>query len=199
MSDSDDNDFDSDDDGGFLEPILADIDTTPANSTLPSLPDHPTVESLMPFIMGKVPLNRKQRLVVEKVLSAALSWKDHPYGSSERKQMLLHLSSAGVGKSQVVKGVVAGMDLLGRKDELIIMAPTGIAADKIGGSTYHTALQGIPINTHKEKQSLPPRINRLWSGETIMILDEISMVDLQHLYLINRHCNLARSVNTDLT
>jgi hypothetical protein len=37
------------------------------------------------------------------------------------------------------------MDLLERKDEIMLMAPTGAAADTIGGNTYHTSL-GISIN-----------------------------------------------------
>ena len=38
----------------------------------------------------KLPLNQKQRLVAEKVLSEAISWKDHPYDASKRDQMLLY-------------------------------------------------------------------------------------------------------------
>jgi hypothetical protein len=109
---------------------------------------------------------------------------------------LLLLGEGGVGKSQAVKGIVAGMDLVERKDEVMIMAPTGIAADKIGGNTYHTAL-GMPIIGRKEKTSLPSRIVRLWTGKTIMVIDEISMIDLYQMYLINHHCNMARCIPSD--
>src|SRR6267378_8255028 len=40
---------------------------------------------------------------------------------------------------------------------------------------------------------------RLWSGKTIMIVDELGMIDLQNFYLMNRHCNLARSLDKDST
>jgi len=73
------------------------------------------------------------------------------------------------------------------------MAPTGIASDKSGGNTYHTTLS-MPVINRKEKTSLPPRINRLWTGKTIMVIDEISMVNLHHIYLINRNCNMAKSL-----
>jgi len=73
------------------------------------------------------------------------------------------------------------------------MAPTGIASDKSGGNTYHATLS-MPVINRKEKTSLPPRINRLWTGKTIMVIDEISMVNLHHIYLINRNCNMAKSL-----
>jgi hypothetical protein len=49
-----------------------------------------------------------------------------------------------VGKSQIIKGILAGMDLIHRRDEVILMAPTGAAADNIGGNTLYTSL-GISI------------------------------------------------------
>ena len=195
-----DLDFEADDSnveagGAVLQPVLTTFDDAPAMEAYRSLVgQNPTGASLTSLVHEKIPLNRKQRLVVEKVLSAALAWKDHPYDRSKRDQLLLHLTGeGGVGKSRIVKAIVAGMDLIERNDEVMTMAPTGIASDKIGGNTYHTALS-MPIVNRKEKTSLPPRINRLWAGKTIMVIDEISMVDLHHVYLINRHCNMAKSL-----
>jgi RecG-like helicase len=92
-----------------------------------------------------LPLNRKQRLVVERVLSGALAWKNHAYDASKREQMLHYVGGeGGVGKSQVIKAIVAGMDFIHRKDEVIFMAPTGAAADNISRNTYHTCL-GISL------------------------------------------------------
>ena len=62
--------------------------------------------------------------------------------------------SAGVSfdptlnKSQIIKALVAAMDLIHRKDEVILMAPTGAAPDVMGGSTYHTSL-GISLNRYR--------------------------------------------------
>jgi hypothetical protein len=75
----------------------------------------------------------------------------------------------------------------------MIMVPTGIASDKVGGNIYHIALSMLIVN-RKDITSLPSRINRLWTGKTIMIIDEISIVVLHHVYLINRHCNMAKSL-----
>jgi hypothetical protein len=76
-----------------------------------------------------LPLNEKQRLVVERVLSGALAWQGHAYNASKREKKLLYVEGeGGVGKSQTIKSIVAGMDLICRKDEVILMAPMGAAA-----------------------------------------------------------------------
>ena len=108
--------------------------------------------------------------------------------------MLLYIGGeGGVGKSQVIKMIVAGMDLICHKDEVILMAPTGAAADNIGGNTYHTSL-GINCS-QTQKPSVSSRINKLWSRKTIMIIDEISMMDLSMLSKINNQLKIAKSLD----
>jgi hypothetical protein len=154
----------------------------------------PTGTSLTSLVSEDIPLNEKQQLVVEKVLSGALAWKEHAYDATKRDQMLLYIrGEGGVGKSQIIKGIVHGMDLILRKDEVILMAPTGAAADNIGGNTYHTAL-GISISK-MQKPTISSRIRKLWSRKTIMIIDEVSMVDLSMLSTINSQCKTARSLD----
>ena len=59
--------------------------------------------------------------------------------------MLLYISREGrVSKSQVIKAIVVGIDLILRKNKLILIAPTGAAADNISRNTCYTAL-GISI------------------------------------------------------
>jgi chromosomal replication initiation ATPase DnaA len=105
-------------------------------------------------------------LVVERVILSALAWADHAYYSSEQPdQMLLYVGGeSGVGKSHIIKGITAGMDLILRKGEVILMAPTGAAADNIGSNTYHTSL-GISINKSRET-NMSPRVRRLWSRKS---------------------------------
>ena len=142
----------------------------------------------------KVSLNTKQRLVVEKVLGEALDWASHPYDASKRHQTLLYVGGeGGVSKSQIVKGIMAGMDLIRRKKEVILMAPTGAAADNIGGNTFHTSL-GLSI-TRSTGHSMAARVRKLWSRKTIMIIDEVSMMDLSMLSVINNHYKMARSLD----
>ena len=131
---------------------------------------------------------------MEKVLLKALAWGDNAYDASKRDQMLLYVGGeGGVGKSQIIKAIVTGMDLILRKDEIILMAPTGAAADNIGGNTYHTSL-GISISK-MQKPGVKPQIKKLWLKKTIMIIDEISMTDLNMLSTINNQCKIAKSLD----
>jgi hypothetical protein len=155
---------------------------------------NPSGASLTSLVRDIIPLNEKQRLVVEKVMSNLLDCVDHPYDSSMRKQTLLYVGGeGGVGKSQIIKAIVASMDLIHRKNEVILMAPTGAAADVIGGSTYHTSL-GISLNRYR-RGGVGPRVHRLWFRKTIMVIDEVSMIDLSALSIINTHCKIARSLD----
>ena len=59
--------------------------------------------------------------------------------------MLLYVGGeGGVGKSQVIKAIVAGMDLIHRKGEVILMAPTGAATNNIGGKYLSHLLRYWP-------------------------------------------------------
>jgi hypothetical protein len=152
----------------------------------------PTGTSLTLLVNEDVPLNEMQRLVVERVLSGALAWARHAYDASKWDQNLLYVGGeGGVGKSQIIKAIISGMDLICRKKEVILMAPTGAAADNINGNTYHTAL-GISI-AKAQKTTVSSRVRKLWSRKTVMIIDEVSMVDLSMLSTINNQCNIARS------
>jgi hypothetical protein len=73
------------------------------------------------------------------------------------------------------------------------MAPTGAAADTIGGNTYHTSL-GISIN-RLQKNATGSRVRRILAHKTIMFIDEMSMMDLTMLSVVNNHCMLARSLD----
>lgn len=64
--------------------------------------------------------------------------------------------NVGTGKSQIPKAILAAMDVLGRRDEIMLIAPTGAATDTIGRNTYHTSL-GISIN-HLQKGSMASRV-----------------------------------------
>jgi hypothetical protein len=70
---------------GILEPTLSEP------QAISTLPDHPpylddicTPVSLTSLVTESIPLNTKQRLVVERILGEALRWADYPYDASQR-------------------------------------------------------------------------------------------------------------------
>lgn len=193
------DDFDIQIEDGILQPTLASLDTIPAMDDRQSrVGQNATGASLASLVSEVIPLNQKQRMIVERVLSEALAWADHPYDSAQRKQTLLYVGGeGGTGKSQIVKAIEAGMNLVGRKHEVILMAPTGAAADNIGGNTYHTSL-GISINRSRAS-AMSSRVRRLWSRKTIMFVDEVSMMDLTIISVIDNHCKIARSLDRSST
>jgi hypothetical protein len=179
----------------IFQPMLASSDMAPAMDGRQSRVGHnPTGASLTSLVCEVIPLNRKQRMIVEKILSESLAWAEHPYDPTQREQTLLYVGGeGGTGKSQIVNAIVAGMDLIGRKDEVILTAPTGAAADNIGGNTYHTSL-GISIDRSRQG-TMKARVRRLWSRKTIMFVDEVSMMDLKMISVINNHCKIAKSLD----
>lgn len=189
------DDFNLDFDNGILRPTLNSTESLPnLSDRRAQIGENPSAATLTALVSEDVPLNIKQKLVVERVLSAALTWRHHPYDASKREQMLLYVGGeGGTGKSQIIKAIVAGMDLVLRKSEVILMAPTGAAADNIGGNTYHACL-GISI-TKTQKPTVSTRIRKLWSTKTIMIIDEVSMMDLTTLNTINNQCKIAKSLD----
>ena len=155
------DDFNLDLGNGALYPTLNSAESIPNLTDQHSdVGDNPSGATLTELVCKSLPLNKKQQLIVERVLSGALAWKHYPYDASKRKQMLLYVGGeGGVGKSQVIKAIVRGMDLIRRKDEVILMAPTGAAADNIGGNTYHTSL-GINCG-QTQKPSVSSHVNKL--------------------------------------
>jgi hypothetical protein len=122
------------------------------------LGDNPTGNSLTALISQDIPLNTKQKLIVEKLLSEAISWADHLYDPSRRKQLLLRITGeGGTGKTHIPKAIEAAMDILGRKHEIILTAPTGAAADTLDGNTCHTSL----AITLSYKAAMTNRVRRL--------------------------------------
>jgi hypothetical protein len=75
-----------------------------------------------------------------------LCWADYPYDATKQEQTLLYIrGKGGVGKSQVIKGIEAGIDLIYHKHEVILMALIGTVADQIGENTCYTSF-GISLN-----------------------------------------------------
>ncbi|KAJ5195492.1 uncharacterized protein N7498_008930 [Penicillium cinerascens] len=137
------------------------------------LGDSPTLGSLAELVSQNIPLNTKQMLIVRKLLANLLTWADYLYDSSRRN------------KTQIPKAIEAALHILGRKHEIILTAPTGAAAENLGGNSYYTSL-GINLSY---KASVTARARK-----TILVIDEMSVVDLKMLSVINNQCKVARSL-----
>lgn len=61
---------------------------------------------------------------------------------------------------------------------------------KRGSNTYHTSL-GINLSY---KVAITARVRKLWARKTILVIDEMSMIDLKMLGVINNQCKIARSL-----
>ncbi|KAJ6118382.1 hypothetical protein N7471_013849 [Penicillium samsonianum] len=185
------HDFDLADEDGMLQPVLTNASMSGDTPARLALLENPTPDSVLTLICTDILLNMKQSLVVRKLLTEIIMWADHYCDPSRRKQLLLCITGeGGTGKTQIPKAIEAALDILGRKHEIIPTAPTGAAADNLGGNTYHTSL-GINISY---KAAIGTRVRRLRAQKTILVIDEMSMMDLRMLSVINNQCKVARSL-----
>ncbi len=95
-----------------------------------------------------------QRLIVEKVFH---NLGNMPKFNIDRikDQLLLYIyKEDGVEKNRVVYTIELGYNLLLRDFNLIITAPTGAAADNIGGSTIYTSFAIDIRNKHGKSNIL---------------------------------------------
>ncbi len=77
----------------------------------------------------------------------------------------------GTGKSYVIQAILHLFTLLGRRNEILVSAPTGAAAVLIGGYTIHSLLL-LPNEDNPDLQTLAV----IWENVVYLIIDEISMV-----------------------
>lgn len=94
--------------------------------------------------------------------------------------------SAGTGKSVVVKKYIDEKSKEGKN--VIVTAPTGIAAINIGGATFHSTFK-YPIRpivtTDDEYKETRVKYAKVWDSVDIIVIDEISMlkVDVFDLFI----------------
>ena len=114
--------------------------------------------------------------------------------------------SGGVGKSHLIKTLYQSLTKLfsyrtgdPNKPRMLLIAPTGVAAINIEGTTIHTGL-GIPVGNYSRKTL--PRLNdkmrsslrNKLSDLQVIVIDEISMVS--NVLLLNVHQRLVEVFGT---
>ncbi len=106
--------------------------------------------------------------------------------------MLLYIrDKSGVKKSRVIHVIEIRYAFLSQNSDLVITALTGAAADNISGSTIHMSL-AIGVRNKHEKSNA---ISNLWTARCIIIVDEISMVELEMLSNMGKQLAKARGLS----
>ena len=107
----------------------------------------------------------------------------------EENQNLIFLTgAAGTGKSTMLEHVRNQLDL-----KKMVVAPTGVAALNIGGSTINSAFR-IGFETIPEiTKSKDPRFGKLLKNLELLIIDEISMVRAPMLDAISQCLQIHRN------
>ena len=127
----------------------------------------------------KFTLNEEQECVFRIITNHAVS------KNSEQLQMYLH-GMGGTRKSQVIKALSHFFTLRNEAHRFIIVAPTGMTAALLDGSTYHSMF-GI---NDKSGTSRIGHVKEKMAGVQYIFFDEVSMLSARDLYRI--HVQLAR-------
>jgi ATP-dependent exoDNAse (exonuclease V) alpha subunit len=107
---------------------------------------------------------------------------------THKEQQFIYLTgAAGTGKSTLIESVKTKCPL-----KKIVVAPTGVAALNIGGSTINSAFR-IGFDTYPIiHESKDPKFKKLLKNIDLLIIDEISMVRAPMLDAISQTLKLYR-------
>ena len=109
---------------------------------------------------------------------------------SKDQQFIYLTGAAGTGKTTLIERVLEENTL-----KKIVVAPTGVAALNIGGSTINSAFR-IGFDTFPIiQESNDPRFKKLLKNLELLIIDEISMVRAPMLDAISETLKLHRNSN----
>ncbi len=113
---------------------------------------------------------------------------DHVANPGSKQLMMYIAGVGGTGKTHVVHAVLQLFERLGRRDEILVGAPTGAAALNIGGYTVHS----LAMTGSKVTPSLLTTLGMLWGKVKYFIIDEVSMIGARFLALVSRRLQLAK-------
>jgi Ni2+-binding GTPase involved in maturation of urease and hydrogenase len=124
-------------------------------------------------------LNEKQRIVFERIES---HYNSILAGHPVEPLRIIVMGTAGTGKTYLIRGIkgrLREMAGIGSKSPVLVLAPTGVAAFNIKGTTIHSTLS-IPIITNNKCLDLNgERLKQLqdkFQDVKYIIVDEKSMV-----------------------
>ena len=106
---------------------------------------------------------------------------------NDEQEFIYLTGAAGTGKTTLLEVVKADLD-----KKMIVVAPTGIAALNIGGTTINSAFRiGLYMFAEITK-SKDPRFNKLLKKLEVLIIDEVSMVRAPMLDAISQTLKIHR-------
>ena len=153
---------------------------------------------------------RREQLLInistlkEKQLCAFNTINKYLLGSAAEKKMLMFVSGeGGTGKSRLIELVAENARLLfgktkGLYGSVLIMAPTGTAANGISGFTWQSVLKkskfGSKVKSNNKKSQI---IGQNLRGVKLIIIDEISMISYESIYDISETIKAALLTTCD--
>lgn len=93
---------------------------------------------------------------------------------------------AGTGKSTLLRAL---RDII--TDDLVVLAPTGLAAVNVGGQTIHSFF-GFPPRLIRDQDIRRSRNGRLMRRLSLLVIDEVSMVRSDLMWAIDRSLRVNR-------
>lgn len=103
--------------------------------------------------------------------------------NDNEKQFIFLTGNAGTGKSTLIRHF-----LKTKKQKCVVLAPTGVAANNIGGATIHSFFKLKPSPNYAESSEyckLQPLDVKTFAALDCIIIDEISMTRSDVMFAIN--------------
>ena len=106
-----------------------------------------TASQLVSHMCLVISLNEKQEIVALEIFQHYLDKVYFKVRTECTNQLLFYVGGeGGVEKSQVIKAIATGLQMLNCQQDLHVIAPMGAVADNIDGSIIHTALNMSVLN-----------------------------------------------------
>ncbi len=106
------------------------------------------------------------------------------------RRHVLVTGRAGTGKSTLLNHLSWNSE-----KQLVICAPTGVAALNVGGQTIHSLFK-LPIGVVADREiEQDPILRRLLGAVEMLVIDEVSMVNADLLDAVDRSLRMARKRN----
>jgi hypothetical protein len=130
--------------------------------------------------------------------------RNYPENQEKPTQLLLYLSGAGgTGKTRVIRAICDYFESVGKRDTLLLLAPTGIAASNISGNTIHSVCgltfgndtYGNKRNCDALNATAQQRLEDRWANIEYVIMDEISMIGQRLLVKFHACVQKAKAIN----